>query len=98
MMTEMSKLILTLWSLDIPVEVIVDVMGNEHIRYPEATSWICDVVSNELTYGGSAGLLEIMGLVDEEAVGDEVEGWLTANEVASRIASHHFGVNITIED
>lgn len=98
MMTEMSKLILTLWNLNIPAEVVVDVAGNHHIRYPEATSWICDVVSNKFTYGGSKGLLEIMGLVDEEAVGDSVEGWLTANEVASRIASHYFGINITVED
>lgn len=98
MMTEMSKLILTLWNLDIPVDIITDALGSHHIRYPEATNCICDVISNRYSYGGSEGLLEIMGLVDEEATGDEVEGWLTANEVASRIASHYFGMNITIED
>ena len=34
------------------------------------------------------GLLEIMGLVDEEEVGDSVEGWLTAEQVFERWQKH----------
>lgn len=33
-----------------------------------------------------------MGLVDEEEVGDDVEGYLTAEEVANRIFEHHHKV------
>jgi len=35
------------------------------------------------------GLLEIMGLVDEEELGDTVEGYLTAVEVFQRIFRHY---------
>ena len=33
-----------------------------------------------------------MGLVDEEEVGDDVEGYLTAEEVANRIFEHYHKV------
>lgn len=45
---------------------------------------ICDAVQNFGSYGGKENLLEIMGLVDETR-GDEVEGYLTADEVFDRI-------------
>ena len=47
-------------------------------------SW--DAICHRGSYGVNEGLLEIMGdIVDEEAVGDRVEGWLTAEEVIERI-------------
>lgn len=47
-------------------------------------SW--DAICHRGSYGAENGLLEIMGdIVDENAVGDRVEGWLTAAEVIERI-------------
>ena len=37
------------------------------------------------------GLLEMMGLVDEEKIGDSVEGYLTAKDIFDRIYADHFG-------
>lgn len=96
-MTEMSKLALILMDFDIPFAVTKGVFDEPHIRYPEANNWTCDVISNDWSYGGSDGLLEIMGLVADD-VDDDVEGWLTANVVASRIASDYFGMAIRFED
>lgn len=45
-----------------------------------------DAICHGGSYGADEGLLEIMGdIVDEEAVGDRVEGWLTAEDVIERI-------------
>lgn len=64
------------------------------ICYPnveEATDAICDVICHSGSYGHEQDLLEIMGLVDTETVGDEVEGYLTAQDVFSRIFLHFSG-------
>lgn len=86
-MTEMTKLIKLLNSESIPYDLVDDVMGNEdnQIFYPCREESICDVICHQYSYGGPEGLLEIMGLVDEEEIGDTVEGYLTAKEVFSRI-------------
>ena len=62
---------------------------NRHPRYRGeqivVPDWDWDVVCNEWSYGGSCGLLESMGaIVDEEKVGDAVEGYLTAEGVIKR--------------
>ena len=45
-----------------------------------------DAICHDGSYGSESGLLEIMGeLVDEEEVGDTVEGYLTAKEVLERV-------------
>lgn len=45
-----------------------------------------DAICHYGSYGYEKGLIEIMGsIVDEEKVGDEVEGWLTAEDVIERI-------------
>lgn len=45
-----------------------------------------DAICHHGSYGAEEGLLEIMGdIVDVEAVGDSVEGWLTAEDVIERI-------------
>lgn len=49
---------------------------------------ISDAVCHSGSYGHQKGLLEIMGLVNEEEVGDEVEGWLTAEQVFERWKQH----------
>lgn len=47
-------------------------------------SW--DAVCHYGSYGYKEGLLEIMGsIVDEEKDGDEVVGWLTAQDVINRL-------------
>lgn len=86
-MTEMKKLIELLNSEAIPFDLVDDVEGNidNQVFYPCVEKPICDVICHKYSYGGPEGLLEIMGLVDEDEVGDEVEGYLTAEEVFSRI-------------
>lgn len=64
------------------------------ICYPDvedSAEAICDVVCHSGSYGHENGLLEIMGLVDTDEVGDDVEGFLTAQEVFSRIFLHFSG-------
>lgn len=48
---------------------------------------VADCVCHIGSYGHERGLLEAMGapLVNEEEVGDKVEGWLTAIDILSRI-------------
>lgn len=64
--------------------------GGYQILYPEiGENNICDVVLHECSYGREQGLLEIMGLVDEEKIGDDVEGYLTAEECFGRIKKNY---------
>ena len=58
------------------------------VCYPCADACISDVVCHSGSYGHELGLLEIMGLVNEEEVGDSVEGYLTAEEVCERWHKH----------
>lgn len=48
---------------------------------------VADCVCHYGSYGHERGLIEALGapLVNEEEVGDEVEGWLTAVDIMSRI-------------
>ena len=58
------------------------------IYYPSKANKISDVVCHNGSYGHELGLFEMMGLVDEEEVGDSVEGWMTALEVCRRWKEH----------
>lgn len=89
MRNEMITLIDKMISANIPFELTTDVCGNENgqLWYPSYEHNICDVICHEFSYGGSEGLLEIMGLVDDDC-GDDVEGWLTAENVFARIYTH----------
>ena len=59
------------------------------VAYPSFENRVSDAVCNSGSYGREKGLLEIMGLVDgEKTSGDEVEGWLTAEEVFMRWNKH----------
>ena len=44
-----------------------------------------DAVCHRGSYGAEEGLLEIMGTIVRDNAGDNVEGWLTAEEVIERI-------------
>lgn len=87
---EMQKLINLLTEANIPFEVR-DCWGTPQVCYPDANdkTRVCDAVCHPGSYGYHNGLLEIMGLVDVADVGDDVEGWLTAEDVFSRIQKHY---------
>lgn len=86
---EMLKLIQMLTICGIPFEMRKHPAGtNYQVFYPSIVAQVCDVVCEDFTYGGTEGLLETMGLVDE-SVGDDVEGWLTAEEMFIKIRDHY---------
>ena len=84
-MNEMSKLIALLENAHVPYETRPHWFDTIQIGYPNFENTVCDVVCFRGSYGYEQGLLEIMGLVDEEEVGDTVEGYLTATEIFQRI-------------
>lgn len=62
-----------------------DYGGTQVVLFDSCHRRVADAVCHSFSYGHEMGLLEIMGLgVDREAVGDNVEGWLTAEEVFNR--------------
>lgn len=87
-MSEMEKLEKMLKDAGIPYEVACTSFGEPQIIYPNSKDKVCDAICQHGSYGYEDGLLEIMGLVDEEEIGDVVEGWLTADEVFKRIKKH----------
>lgn len=91
MRNEMITLIDRLTFANIPFELTTDCCGNENgqLWYPSYKNNVCDVICHEYSYGGKEGLLEIMGLLDEEeSERDSVVGWLTAENVFARIYTH----------
>lgn len=59
--------------------------GTQVILFDSRRKRVADAVCHSFSYGHEEGLLEIMGLgVEREVVGDDVEGWLTAEEVFKR--------------
>ena len=90
MKREIERLVEMLTKADIPFEVTDDAMGNSNnqIWYPNYDKHICDVICHEYSYGGKDGYLEIMGLSDNDY--DDVEGWLTAEQVFEKISSDFF--------
>ena len=88
-MNEMSKLITLLENAHVPYEARPNWDGTIQVGYPNFENPICDAICSRGCYGYERGLLEIMGLVNEEEVGDSVEGYLTAVEVFQRIFKHY---------
>lgn len=84
---EMNKLIIMLAKADIPFDMSIH-FGRPQIFYPSYETAVCDVICHWGSYGHERGLLEIMGLV--EGGEDEVEGYLTAEEVFNRMARHYY--------
>ena len=76
-----------LQAANIPFE-IRNCWDGYQVCYPSIEGRISDAICHSGSYGYQQGLLEIMGLVDEEEVGDSVEGWLTAEQVFERWHKH----------
>ena len=95
-MTQMATLAEKLTQAGIPFETVYmnkDLYSRAgesvpQIWYPNRKKNVCDVICHKYSYGGDRGLLEIMGLVSEEC-DDDVEGYLTAEEVFKRISAHY---------
>ena len=93
-MTEMARLAEKLKQNKIPFEIVY--MDKEvfsrcgesvpQIWYPNRKRPICDVICHKFSYGGDLGLLEIMGLTDDD---EEVEGYLTSEDVFKKIYAHY---------
>jgi len=68
----------------------VDSIGISRVKYPSYAHEVCSAIWGIGTYGYEAGAIEIMGLLtpEEEAYGC-VTGWLTPEEVFSRIEAHY---------
>ena len=84
--TEMRKLQRMLDEANIPYD-IHKLFNGEQIEYfghgdMFKDERVCDVICHEYSYGVEQGLLEMMGLCDTV---DNVEGYLTAEEVFERI-------------
>ena len=86
--TEIQKLSIMLSVTCIPFD-FHPLYDGWQICYPNGENRVCDAICHSGSYGHENGLLEIMGLVDGEA-DDEVEGYLTADEVFNRIVKHYF--------
>ena len=84
---QILRLASMLQAADIPFEIRPLYEGYQ-ICYPSINNRTSDAVCHGFSYGHETGLLEIMGLVNEEEVGDSVEGWLTAEEVFERWKTH----------
>lgn len=89
---EMDKLIEMLEAAGIPFETRECWGGSTQVGYPnfEDGQQVCDVICHYGSYGGNEGLLEIMGLVPSY-ICDGAQGWLTAEDVFSRIKAHYEG-------
>lgn len=83
MNNELQKLATLLTNAKIPFEFNSVIGTNDQICYPSCDHKICDAICHKYSYGYDAGLLEIMGLTKIDF--DDVEGWLTAEEVFTRI-------------
>ena len=89
--TEMDKLIdyLKICPPEKYTYSIVEFCGRPQVIFMDACTGerVADCVCHYGSYGHERGLIEAMGapLVNEEEVGDEVEGWLTAVDILSRI-------------
>ena len=62
----------------------------ERLFLPPSPKIVCSVIEGYGTYGAEDDRLEIMGLlISEEEANDTVAGWLTAEDVFSRIKKHY---------
>lgn len=62
------------------------------ICYPDKYKRVCSVIEHDFSYGHEVDSLEILGLVTQremDSVGDEVLGYLPAENVFRRIKAHY---------
>lgn len=78
---------------DRSVEAVMYKMPNLHLEYPVSgitKGRVCSVIQSTISYGRESDLLEIQGLLTEEEMEcDSVAGYLTAENVFSRIYKHY---------
>jgi hypothetical protein len=86
-MTQMDRLEQMLIDNNIPHEVAIDFTGSKQLWYPNKKDVVSDAICHQYSYGCEEGLLEIMGLADSNF--DDVEGWLTAEEVFKKWSAHY---------
>lgn len=91
-MKEIRKLIKMLDKEKIPHEDLPLFDGCQ-VNYPNRQSCVCDAICHSFSYGHEKGLIEIMGLTEE----NDVEGYLTAKEVFKRIRKHYKANYIVID-
>jgi hypothetical protein len=73
---------------NIPFE-IAEMCHGLIVIYPcQGEGYVSDAICHDGSYGRQDGLLEMMGLVNEEEIGDSVEGYLTAEQVFERWQKH----------
>lgn len=83
------KVIDSLTARNIPYEIKEDLFGHAQLLYPSACNCVIDAVCNPLSYGSNEGLLEIMGHnCTAGSLYDDVEGWLTVDEVTNILQQH----------
>lgn len=88
--SEMIKLMKLLDEHNIPYEETINTIDNSiQLWYPNKNNAVSDAICHKYSYGYEEGLLEIMGLVDVDKIGDTVEGHLTAEEVFDRWSKHY---------
>ena len=66
-----------------------DLYDGFQICYPDVENKVCSVIEHGGSYGHNQDLLEIMGLITDEETDDDVLGYLTAENVFSRIYKYH---------
>ena len=82
-MTELTKLACLLAKADIPFELYAFPAGDEcaiQIASPSKENQLVDAVSHKFCYGGSEGLIEVLGSVNPKLPNHDVVGWLTAEQ------------------
>lgn len=85
-MTELDKLEAYLEGRQIAYECVALPDGAQIIAYDDDWRRVWDAMCTAHSYGGRHGLLEIMGkIVDRKKDGDNVVGWLTAEDVINRL-------------
>lgn len=94
-LTEFNKLKKMLDDAGIPYEEFTcpyfKEMEHHQLVYPcDGELRKSDIVIGFGTYGSEQGLLEQMGLLDESALDDDVQGWLYAEEVFDRWSKDYF--------
>lgn len=75
------------WRIEISSQVEFDNAPQLVVFDKETDKCLWDAICHRWSYGGRQGLLEIMGTIVDKNVEDEVEGYLTCDDVITRIHS-----------
>lgn len=92
--TEMYKLINMLVKFKIPFEEVQEIYDTPQIWYPSYKDHKCDVICHAGSWGHEEGLLEMMGLIEN----DDVCGYLSANEVFCLIQKDYENIKRSLRD